>query len=293
MILGIQFTPVLPPPDVLAQMGWRIGIAIVVAFLVQRALFLIWGRLPGLLARAAPENAQAHATQRGETIKYILRNVTTVTLLVVVVIRALDVMGWDVKPLLAGAGILGVALGFGAQALVRDWIAGIYILIEDQFAVGDTIEVNGQPGTVEALTVRATQLRDFNGFLHFVPNGEMRIVVNRSREWNRAAVDIPVRAGQNLDRALEICREAARTMSEDSNWAPSLLEPIVVLGIERLAADGAVMRLVLRTRPGEEGSAAARELRRRVHDALAAGGIEYPATAISVASPNAGPTPQT
>ena len=180
MILGIQFTPVLPPPDVLAQMGWRIGIAIVVAFLVQRALFLIWGRLPGLLARAAPEHAQAHATQRGETIKYILRNVTTVTLLVVVVIRA-----------------------------------------------------------------------------------------------------------------LEICREAARTMSEDSNWAPSLLEPIVVLGIERLAADGAVMRLVLRTRPGEEGSAAARELRRRVHDALAAGGIEYPATAISVASPNAGPTPQT
>jgi small conductance mechanosensitive channel len=214
--------------------------------------------------------------QRAQTLKHILRHLTTVAVSLAALIHSLTVLGWDVKPLLAGAGILGVALGFGAQTLVRDWIAGVFILIENQFAVGDVIEVNGRPGTVEALTVRSTTLRDFNGYLHFVPNGEMKIVTNRSRGWNRLAVDVALRAGQDLDRALECCREVADAMNADPAWKTRLLEPVHVWGIERLGADAVVIRLVVRARPGGDVAEAARELRRRVHHALARAGVQYP-----------------
>ena len=282
-MLAIPMTPVVPAPEVLAQMGWRIGLTIAVAFVVQRLLFLLWGRLPELLARAAPDRQAA--IQRGQTLRHILRHLTTLGVSVAAAIHALEVLGWDVKPLLAGAGIVGVALGFGAQTLVRDWISGVFILVENQLGVGDVVEINGRPATVESLTVRSTTLRDFNGFLHFVPNGEMRIVTNRSRDWNRQAVDVPVRTGQDLDAVLARCGEVARAMTADPEWAHRLIEPVHVWGIERLGLEGAVIRLVVRARPGEDIAAAARELRRRIHDALAGAGIEYSAAAIALAAP--------
>ena len=285
MILALQLSPLLPPPEVMAQMGLRIAYTLVVAFLVQRALFVLWARLADLLSSRAQD--QHAAVQRAQTLKHILRHLTTLVVSMVAVIHSLDVMGWDVKPLLAGAGILGVALGFGAQTLVRDWIAGIFILIENQFGVGDVVEVGGRPGTVEALTVRSTTLRDFNGYLHFVPNGEMKVVINRSRGWNRLAVDVAVRAGQDLDRALECCREVASAMNADPAWQSRLLEPIHVWGIERLGADAVVIRLVVRARPGGEVAEAARELRRRIHHALARAGIQYPSAPPSLVGPDA------
>ncbi|HTM58378.1 MAG TPA: mechanosensitive ion channel family protein [Candidatus Udaeobacter sp.] len=282
MILAVHVSSVLPAPDVLADMGWRIAITIVIAFIVQRLLFLLWGRLAALMIRAAHD--QHEAVQRATTLKHILRHLTTVVVALAVLIRSLDVLGWDVKPLLAGAGILGVALGFGAQTLVRDWIAGIFILVENQFSVGDTVEIDKRPAVVEALTVRSTTLRDFNGYLHFVPNGEMKVVTNRSRGWNRLAVDVPVRAGQDLDRALQRCRAIAEEMNGDPTWKERLLEPIHVWGIERLGADAVVIRLVVRGRPGGDVAEAARELRRRVHDALAEAGVQYPSAAAAAAA---------
>ena len=117
-----------------------------------------------------------------------------------------------------------MALGFGAQTLVRDMIAGVFIIVEDQFGVGDLIEVDGKAATVEELTVRRTTLRDFNGYLHFVPNGEMKIVVNRSRGWNRVAVDVPIAADQDVDRALEVCRRVADAMNAEPEWRERLLD---------------------------------------------------------------------
>ena len=282
MILAVRVSTMLPASDVLADMGARIAITLVIAFIVQRLLFLLWGRLAAFVVRAAHD--QGAAVQRAHTLKLILRHLTTVVLGLAVLIRSLDVLGWDVKPLLAGAGILGVALGFGAQTLVRDWIAGLFILIENQFSVGDTVDINNRPAIVEAMTVRSTTLRDFNGYLHFVPNGEMKIVTNRSRGWNRLAVDIAVRAGQNLDRALDRCREIAKEMNADPAWNTRLLEPIHVWGIERLGADGVVIRLVVRARPGGVVAEAARELRRRVHHALAEAGIQYPSATATAAA---------
>jgi small-conductance mechanosensitive channel len=264
----------LPESERLGDMGLRIAITVVVAFVVQRLMFLLWGRLATLLARAG--NDQRPAVQRAETLKHILRHLTTVLVSLAALIHVLEILGWDVKPLLAGAGILGVSLGFGAQTLVRDWIAGVFILIENQFGVGDVIEVNGRAATVEALTVRSTTLRDFHGYLHFVPNGEMRVVVNRARDWNRLPVDVPVRAGQDLDGALACLRDAATRMSADPLWEHRLLDPVLVWGVERLGSD-AVIRMVVRARPGADAQEAARELRRRAHQALTAAGIRYPA----------------
>src|SRR5262249_19249223 len=153
----------------------RAGITVLVAFVVQRLLFLLIGRFERAIVRIGTRGE--HAARRAKAIGQILRSVCTLAIAIAVVVRLLDLCGWDVKPLLAGAGIVGVALGFGAQTLVRDVIAGMFIIAEDQFGVGDVIEVNGRIGTVEALTVRVTTLRDFNGFLLYVPNGELKMVV--------------------------------------------------------------------------------------------------------------------
>lgn len=265
--------PILPEPDVLFHMGVRIGLSVIAALIAQQLLFLLVGRVEHWIRRTGRESP--HARQRAVTVGHLLRNLINVAVGVGLLIHALDVLGWDVKPLLAGAGLVGVALGFGAQALVRDVIAGIFIISDDQFAVGDVVEVNGRVATVEEVTVRLTTLRDFNGYQLFVPNGEMRIVVNRSRQWNQLAVDVPIATDQNLDRALELCREVADEMSRDPDWKPRLLQDIETLGIERLGPQEVQVRLVVRGRPGKDTAEAARELRRRVLDALGIAGIRH------------------
>jgi small conductance mechanosensitive channel len=258
--------PVLPEPEKLIDMAWRIGLTIVVGFVFQRLLFLAIARAQIWMRRAG--GGGAHAEQRAHTLGQIFRNLVTVLLMGAVVIHSLDVLGWDVKPLLAGAGILGVALGFGAQTLVRDVIAGFFILSEDQFSIGDLIEIDGKAATVEALTVRSTTLRDFNGHMHFVPNGEMKVVVNRSRGWIRRAGDVPVAAGESAERALAVCRRVAENMSAESAWAPRLLDPIQVWGLETFEGTESRLRLVVRARPGADAPDAARELRLRIHRAF-------------------------
>ncbi len=263
--------PLLPETEKLADMGLRVGLALVVGFLAQRALFLLVWRSEVWIVRIG--RGSEHAKQRAHTLGGIFRSLVTMLVAGAVAIYALGALGWDVRPLLATAGIAGVALGFGAQTLVRDVIAGIFIIAEDQFGVGDLIEVNGKVATVEALTVRCTTLRDFNGFLHFVPNGEMKVVVNRSRGWNRLAVDVPVAADENADRALDVCRRAAAVMSAEPEWQSKLLDEIQVWGIESLGGQELQIRLVVRAEPGSNAHEAARELRRRIHRALVEAGI--------------------
>ena len=253
---------ILPEGSKLVDGAVRVGLIAVLGFLVQRLLFLLVGRVETWVVRASKD--AAHARQRAHTLGQILRNLCTVLVVVAVVIDSLAIFGLDVRPLLAGAGLLGVALGFGAQWVVRDVIAGLFILAEDQFSVGDLIEVNGRPATVEQLTVRSTVLRDFNGHLHFVPNGEMKVVVNRSRGWSRLAVDIPVAADQDVERALGVCEQVATELNHDAAWRARLLDPIEVWGVESLSGSEALVRMVVRARPGPDAPEAAREVRRRV-----------------------------
>lgn len=281
--------PLFPSTEQMLWLGTRLAITIAVAFLFQRLLFLLVTRLERFLVRVGDRSE--HAAQRAETLGQILRSAITVVVSGAALIHALGLFGWDVKPLLAGAGVLGLALGFGAQTLVRDTISGVFILAEDQFAVGDLIEVNGKPATVEAMSLRFTRLRDFNGFVHFVPNGEMKIVTNRSRGWQRLAVDVPVGTDQDVERAIEVCRGVVERMNADPAWRSRLMDPVDLWGIESLSASEALIRIVLRAKPGPDAPEASRHLRRQVHRALAEAGIRFsPSREITLTSvPNATP----
>jgi moderate conductance mechanosensitive channel len=267
----LLITRLLPESEKLADMGIRIGLVVVVAFLVQRLLYLGAGRAEKIMIRAGHGAAPAEA--RARTLGQILRRLATTLVITGAVIQSLAVLGWNVAPFLAGAGIVGVALGFGAQTLVRDLIAGLFILGENQFVVGDVIEIDGKPAAVEALSLRSTTLRDFNGYVHFVPNGELKTVTNRSRGWTRLAVDAPVGADQSLERALEACRRVVEAMNLDPEWKSRLLDPIELWGVESLTGAEAQIRMVVRARPGADAPEAARELRLRVHRSLSETGI--------------------
>lgn len=290
---GLDLRALLPAPEKLAEMVWRLALTVVVAFILQRGLFLVVSRIEKVIRRAGAEAEPAR--QRARTVGLVLRHFVTTLVAVGALVHALEILGWDVKPLLAGAGIVGVALGFGAQTLVRDVIAGIFLLAEDQYSVGDLIEIGGKVATVEAITLRVTTLRDFNGHVHFVPNGELKVVVNRSRGWQRLAVDVPVGSDQDLDRALDVCRRVAAALNAEAAWRGRLLDPIDVWGIESLGPTEATVRLVLRARPGAAAPETSRELRSRLHRALSEAGLRFSASREThlAAAPPAGGGPAT
>jgi len=251
-----------PDPERWGVLLVRLGLTAVAALIAQRALFFLVWRIETWLIRAS--RGSVYGVQRAKTIRQLLRNVITTVVFAWGLIHGLDILGWDVKPLLVGASILGAALGFGGQFLVRDVIAGTFIFIEDQFVVGDTIEVNGVAATVEEVTLRSTRLRDFHGREMHVPNGEMKIVVNHSRGWQRAVVDLPVAPGQDLARALQLAETVAAELNAEGVWKDLLLEPFEVMGFERTGADGSTLRIVGRARPGGDAPRLARELRLRL-----------------------------
>jgi len=183
--------------------------------------------------------------------------------------------GIDITPLLAGAGILGLAVGFGAQDLVKDIISGIFMLLEDQYGVGDVIDVGEAIGVVEGIGLRSTRVRDVTGTLWHVPNGEIRRVGNMSHEWSRALLDIGVAYGTDLDAAAEVIKGVADNMYTEETYSGLFLSEPEIWGIETLAADSVVIRLVIKTKPGEQW-AIARELRRRIKLALDQAQIEIP-----------------
>ncbi len=264
----------------------RLGLTVLTAFLAQRLLFLLVRR--GEIWLEGASRRSGHAVQRAHTIGQLLRHGVTALVGGWALLHGLEILGWDVKPLLVGASILGAAIGFGAQLLVRDVIAGTFIFIEDQFVVGDTIEVNGNPATVEAVTLRSTRLRDFQGRELHVPNGEMKLVVNHSRGWNRAVVDLPVAPGQDLASALRAAETVAAALNGDPAWGPLLLEPFTTLGFDRVSPEGSTLRLVARARPGGDAARLARELRLRVLERWRAEGIR---TAADPPGSRAGPPP--
>jgi small conductance mechanosensitive channel len=169
----------------------------------------------------------------------------------------------NIGPILAGAGILGLAISFGAQSLVKDIISGFFILFENQFGIGDVIEVAGHSGVVEKMTLRVVVLRDGEGVMHVVPNSEIKVVSNKTRGWSRAVVDVGIPYEENVDRALEILRDEAAQFSTDKVWGAQLDGPVDVLGVESLSDSAVVIRTLLRTQPGSQW-AVAREFRRRI-----------------------------
>ena len=212
--------------------------------------------------------------KRGQTVAQLLRSVGRVVVVVVAILLTLNTFV-EITPLLAGAGILGLAISFGAQSLVKDVLSGFFILLENQFAVGDVIEAGGKSGVVERMTMRVVQLRDVEGILHFIPNGTITVVSNKTRGWSRSVVDVGVAYETEVDMALGVIKDEAVKFSEDPAWKHRLDGPVEVPGVERLDDNGVIIRTLIRTVPGSQWEAG-REFRRRIKNRLDHEGIEIP-----------------
>lgn len=228
----------------------------------------------------------ARRMQRAETIGVVLRSVTATVVWVVAGIWILDTLGVSLGPIIATAGIAGVALGFGAQTLVRDYLAGTYIVLEDQYGVGDVVDLGdslgspGRSGTVELVTLRATHIRDVEGTMWHIPNGEIRRAGNMSQQWSRVVLDVEVARTQDVDVATEVIKRVADEMYADEIWRTVILDDPAVWGVESLAAQTVKIRLVVKTLPLEQWRVA-RELRARIKTAFESEGIETPVPLIA------------
>jgi small conductance mechanosensitive channel len=235
-------------------------------------------RAPRALARTQ-ELPSLRRLQRAETIGALLASIASLTIWSLAGLSALGTLGLDLAPLIAGAGIVGVALGFGSQNLVSDFISGIFMLLEDQYGVGDVIDAAAPTGmvtgTVEGVGLRTTRLRDVNGTLWHLPNGEIRRIGNSSQGWARALVDVEVAYSADLQDATRVIERVADDLWHDGHWAARMLEEPELWGVEELGPAGVRVRLVVKTRPLEQWSVA-RELRARIKAAFDRAGIEVP-----------------
>ncbi|MGH3646492.1 MAG: mechanosensitive ion channel family protein [Micromonosporaceae bacterium] len=210
--------------------------------------------------------------QRAQTIGSLLRNVASIMIFAVAVLLILAELDFDLAPLLASAGIAGVAIGFGAQYLVRDVISGIFMIVEDQYGVGDTVDLGEASGTVEAVGLRVTTVRDIRGVVWYVRNGEVIRVGNKSQGWARVVIDVPIGFGTPVDDATEVIRTAATETAAEPSISTQLMEPPEIWGVEEMTPDGPVVRVVVRTVADAQWEVG-RQLRRRVIDALNGAGI--------------------
>ncbi|MGH9189878.1 MAG: mechanosensitive ion channel family protein [Acidimicrobiales bacterium] len=255
----------------------KIGVVVAVALLGSRLLRSAIGRFVSGLGddgrHGSGHLASARARQRADTIGALLSSISSFAVWTIAVLMVLGELGLQLGPLIAGAGIVGIALGFGAQNLVRDFLSGIFMLIEDQYGVGDVIDAGPATGKVEGVSLRTTRLRDVEGNVWHIPNGQIERVANKSQEWSRALLDIPLSYDVDTVLAAKVIKGAADSMWRDPAWAPVILAEPEVWGVEELGPDGILIRLVVKTSPLSQWTVA-RELRAAVKAGLEAECIE-------------------
>ena len=209
--------------------------------------------------------------QRAKTAAKLFRSVGRAVLVIVTVLLVLGQLGFNIGPLLASAGVVGLAVSFGSQSLVRDFVTGFFLQLEHQFALGDVVRIGAFEGTVENITLRLVYIRDATGALHIIPNGQITQVTNLTRAWGRISVDVEV-AWRDVDRAERAVTQAAKALGTDPAWADALLEPPRVLGIEKIGGGAITLRTIARVDPYRRDDVA-RDLRLRIKRALDEAGI--------------------
>jgi moderate conductance mechanosensitive channel len=273
----------------LVERPLRIVLILLVALVVDRLLRRTIVRLVERLAREHDEELRSasagdrlwlerlgerseRSRQRTLTLGGVLRNMASVVIFGFALLLVLGELEVNLGPLIAGAGIAGVAIGFGAQSLVRDFFTGMFIVLEDQYGVGDTVNLGEAQGTVERVSLRTTWVRDLEGTRWVVPNGEIRRVANKSQRWARAVLDVRVALDADLELAITVAREACRKYYDERRDRRELLEPPEVLGVESFLDAAAVVRITAKTEPGMQ-FAVARGLRVALKQAFDAAGV--------------------
>lgn len=234
-----------------------------------------WGAQAAPAATARDVVVSTRRVQRAQTMGSLLKSIVTGMVLVILVTMMLSEVGVDIAPIIASAGIIGVALGFGSQALVKDFLSGIFMIFEDQYGVGDVVDLGEAVGTVEAVSLRVTRLRDVNGTVWYARNGEILRVGNMSQNWARTVLDISVAYHEDLARVRRVLQEVAHDLWDDEDFKGQIIEEPEVWGIQELSADGVLVRVTLKTAPLEQW-AIAREMRQRIKARFDYEGIEIP-----------------
>jgi len=265
--------------DVNAVAGWLLTNGTRVVAIIVGALVAIWiirifvyksKKRIGDPGRVGIERAK-----RTETLARIVETTFRVVILITALLMVLKQVGIEIGPLLAGAGIVGLAVGFGAQSLVKDVIGGFFILLENHMNVGDIVEIAGSAGVVETINLRVTVLRDLEGRVHVVPNGEIGVVTNMTKEYSQALVEIGVAYKEDIDEVIGILNQVAEGMRNDEVFREFILDPLEVLGLDSFGDSSVNIKVRLRTLPAKQWSVA-REFRKRVKKTFDEKGIEIP-----------------
>jgi moderate conductance mechanosensitive channel len=242
----------------------RVLVVLVVAFILVRLLRSVTRRLDKF-GQNISTGERAHQMHQLRTLAGVIYSVGVAVIFFLAAMQILPLLGLDIKPLLASAGIAGLAIGFGAQTLVKDVINGFFILVEDQYHLGDVVQIAGVKGTVEDMTLRRTALRDGDGSLHFIPNSEIKVVSNLTRDWTQVSLHIAVDYNEQSERVIKALREAALEVRNDPRFADVIVAEPEVPGIERVSGNEVVYLLLVKTRPGQH-FAVSRELRRVIKE---------------------------
>jgi len=223
---------------------------------------------------------------RIQTLARVFRNTAAIVIVIVAGTLVLGELGISIAPILATAGVAGVAIGFGAQSLIKDYFTGVFLLLEDQIRQGDVVEVAGKSGLVEEITLRYVRLRDFEGHVHYIPNGEIKVVSNRTRGFANAAIEVGVDYSADIDQALAVMREVGIAMRADPKWQAKVADEPEILGVERLDNSAVVLRCRIRVVPANEQWNVKREYFKRLKGAFDQRGIQIPFPQLTVHLPS-------
>lgn len=264
----------------------RILLIIVIALVAYIALRYATRILTTHIQRLDQED-DSEFDRRTHTILRFVKSLGIVVIIVTAILTVLDELDINIAPLIASVGVAGLAIGLGAQTLVKDALAGFFILLEDQFHVGDSITVNDISGSVEELNLRTTHLRDLAGTLHVIPNGEIRIVSNHTLDWSRAHLELLVPYEQNIEQVFAVLREVTSQVASNDAVSASLLEPFTITGLEALGDSGVKVRILAKTVAGDQWNIQ-RILRRKIHKAFTEHNISlaYPRQEVYVVQSN-------
>lgn len=258
----------------LATHGVRILVILALALLSTKVVSFITRRIEKVVEDEDPTTL-SEREKRAATLGRIIRHTWLVLVSVIAVMMVLNESGIEIGPMLAGLGIAGLAIGFGAQTLVKDVINGFFILLENNFRVGDVVKVGDVSGLVESMSLRVTTLRDLEGKVHVIPNGSIDIVTNMTKEWSRVVLNVGVAYKEDVDRVSELLKKIGEELFEDPQFEPLIMEPLEVLGLDNFGDSSIDIRVIMKTQPLKQW-AVGRELRRRIKKAFDENGIEIP-----------------
>lgn len=241
--------------------------------LVRICRFLI-GKIQQFFEDDDP-TTRSEREKRAETLTRILGHFATIAVWFFAGMMILKELGVEIAPILAGAGIAGLAIGFGAQSLVKDFLSGIFIVIENEYRVGDVVRIADTSGLVEKITLRTTTLRDLEGRVHIIPNGEIKVVTNMTKEWSRFLIDVGVAYKEDVDYVMDVLKEIGDGMETDETFGRLILEPLQVLGVDSFGDSSVNIRVMFTTQPLQQWTVG-REFRRRIKNTFDEKGIEIP-----------------